>query len=138
MLQETILLKNSVSELKNLRNVISHFATKNNLSQNMINDINLILEEAVINIMHYAYKHDKEPHGISVRLNKRKKVVVCRVEDDGIPFDPLTVAEPKVDATLEERKIGGYGIFLIRKLARSVLYLRNNGKNILTIEVAIK
>lgn len=78
MLQETILLKNSASELKNLRNAINHFATKNGLSQDKINDINLILEEAVINIIHYAYKDDKEPHGILVRLNKRKRYCLPR------------------------------------------------------------
>ena len=55
-------------------------------------------------------------------------------KDDGKAFDPTTeVAEPDVTAAVEDRGIGGLGIFMVKKMARSVAYARQDGKNVLTV-----
>ena len=54
--------------------------------------------------------------------------------DDGAPFDPTgDVKEPDITAGIEDRKIGGLGIFMVRKMARSVRYVREAGRNVLTV-----
>lgn len=58
--------------------------------------------------------------------------------DDGTPFDPLTDAkEPDITASLEDREIGGLGIFMVKKMATSIAYERCDNKNSLEIKIAI-
>ena len=135
MPEETVVLENDISELEKLRKVLDGFGAKNNLSQNTVIEINLVLEEAVVNIIYYAYENKKERHKIVIGLELANEVVVLRVEDDGVPFNLLHSPEPQFDTTVKKMKIGGLGIHLIRKLADSVSYRRTGGKNILTVQM---
>ena len=58
---------------------------------------------------------------------------MIEIIDCGIPFDPLTLPKPDVNAPIEDRKIGGLGIYMMRKLMDKVNYKREQGKNILTL-----
>ena len=94
--------------------------------------LNLALEEAVVNVMNYAYPPDTKGdiHIVAEADDKRLKVTVS---DNGMPFDPTT--HRSVDTTLsaEERPIGGLGIHLITQLMDSVNYERKNNMNVLTL-----
>ena len=78
--------------------------------------LSLALEEAFVNIAHYAYE------GRSITL-----------KDQGMAFDPLSMADPDINAGVEERKIGGLGIYMIKQSTDSCAYERVNGYNILTL-----
>lgn len=94
--------------------------------------LNLALEEAVVNVMNYAYPPDTKGdiHIVAEADDKRLKFTVS---DNGMPFDPTT--HRSVDTTLsaEERPIGGLGIHLITQLMDSVNYERKNNMNVLTL-----
>ena len=64
---------------------------------------------------------------------QRGDSVVIRLTDSGIPFDPLAKPDPDVTESAEKRKIGGLGIYMVKKSMDSISYQRQDGKNILTI-----
>lgn len=128
-----IQIKNQVSELNYLHDEINKLLLEIPLGKNIINDVLLAVEEAIINIISYAFKDEFE-HNISITINRKANSISASIEDDGIEFNPLLIAEPvDLDSSIEDRKIGGLGIFLIKKLMTEVAYERFDNKNKLTL-----
>ena len=130
---ETIILKNDLHEIHRLAEFLTGFLTKNNISQEIIMDINLCLEEAVTNIISYGFGDGAE-HTITITLTRESDQLVCEVRDAGKAFNPLDHPMPDIDLPLERRPIGGLGIFFVRELADEVEYRRAGPENILTIK----
>lgn len=95
-------------------------------------EIELAVEEALVNIFSYAYPDGEGQVEMQCTLNEGKKIVI-EIRDEGIPFDGLSRPDPDTTADIEERKIGGLGIYFIKKVANEVRYSRNDGMNVLTI-----
>ena len=91
--------------------------------------LELLLEEIVANICLHA-----KPEGGNFAIEVKKQVgcIELLFEDDGISFDPLAKQEPDLAAALEDREIGGLGLVLMRKIADSLSYRREQGRNILS------
>ncbi|HSF59020.1 MAG TPA: SpoIIE family protein phosphatase [Candidatus Binatia bacterium] len=128
-----IKLSNKLSELDRVNQTLAAFARRRGLAAKVVHDLNLALEEILINIISYGYT-DKRDHEITVRLRTEPGEVGIDVEDDGQPFNPLEVPEPDTTTPLEERKVGGLGIHLVRKLMDGLEYKRLNDRNLLTIK----
>ena len=99
-----------------------------------LREIELALEELLVNIFNYAYPDGAGEVTIRCRRAGVGRLAV-EIADDGIPFDILTRAEPDLDAPLDERGIGGLGIFFVRQLVPEIGYRREGGKNILTLAI---
>ncbi len=127
---KTFTLRNDLSEMPNLVMNVREFAERNNLGDEIIHDVNLALEERVVNIIRYAYQ-DNIGHDITINMSLQANDLVLEVRDDGDPFNPLEVPAPDIEKPLEERKVGGLGIFFIRNLMDKVGYRREEGTNIL-------
>ena len=125
-------LANEVGEISKLALFIESIAEEYNLDGSLVAGINLALEEAVTNVILYAYPEDTLGH-VEICADKQGDALTFVVADKGKPFDP-TLAPP-VDITLgaEERRIGGLGIHLVRTIMDSVKYARENDMNILTM-----
>jgi anti-sigma regulatory factor (Ser/Thr protein kinase) len=131
-----IIVKNDINEISRVCDVVRKFCEKHHVSDEKCHDITLILDEIITNIVNYAYPDDKE-HELSVDIDKIGVHITLRLVDSGIAFDPLTQADPDVDSSLEERKIGGLGIFIAKQLSDDLKYSRVNGQNQLDIRIAI-
>ena len=132
-MEKSIILANDISEISRLNRFVEEIRDDFSLSPEVAFNLNLVLEEAVVNIINYAYpKEEHERIYLSAKLNEGSIVLV--LTDTGKEFD-LTMA-PDVDITLsaDEREIGGLGIFLIRQIMNEVKYERIDGKNVLTLE----
>ena len=92
--------------------------------------VNLALEEAVSNVMLYAYPGK---HGLVFVECVKGKNVVFTITDEGIPFDPTAAPEADITLSAEERAIGGLGIHLVRQIMDEIRYERIENKNILTL-----
>jgi sigma-B regulation protein RsbU (phosphoserine phosphatase) len=94
--------------------------------------MNLAMEEAVVNVMSYAYPADTVGD-VTIEAVTIADQLQFTITDSGTPFDPT--AKEDVDTTLsaEERPIGGLGIHLVRQLMDSITYERIDGKNVLTL-----
>ena len=101
---------------ENLPNVIE-FVTKmlgENADGKLVFELELICEEVFVNICNYAYGENVGKAEIEV--SKLSDCIVVKFIDSGKKFNPLEIAEPNIHAPLEERSIGGLGIFMTKKL----------------------
>ncbi len=125
-------LHNKVEEISMLAGFIDEIAVKKNLDISLASALNLALEEAVTNVVLYAYP--KESDGtVDIDATLGEKNVEFTIKDSGTPFDPTAVPEADITLSAEERNIGGLGIHLVRNIMDSVKYERIDGKNILTL-----
>jgi serine/threonine-protein kinase RsbW len=95
-------------------------------------DTQLAVEEAITNIIMHGYQAGPGDITIACRASSRK--IEVRIEDSAAPFNPLSLPDPDLSGRVEDRKIGGLGVFLIRQVMDGMSYRRKNGKNILTME----
>ena len=98
--------------------------------------IDLAVEEIYVNIAHYAYSPDKGTVQIDCSVEKTADApakVTVSFTDSGKAFNPLEKPDPDITLSVEEREIGGLGIFLTKKYMDSVLYERKDNQNILTL-----
>ena len=99
-----------------------------------IREIELCVEEVLVNIFNYAYPGDGGQVTIACRRGADGNLVV-RIQDEGIPFNILSASDPDITANIDERQIGGLGIFFVRQLMDGVEYRREANRNILTLSV---
>lgn len=95
--------------------------------------VHLVCEEIVINVVDYAYP-DTDNGYLEIEVSKNEKELVIQFRDGGVPFDPLQREEPDISLPLEERQIGGLGIFLVQQMMDMVSYEYSNNENVLTIK----
>lgn len=132
-MEKSIVLANDISEISRLYEFIEELGNDFSLSPDIVFNLNLVLEEAVVNIINYAYpKEEHESIYLSARMHEGSIVLV--LTDTGKEFDPTAAPEADVTLSADERQIGGLGIFLIRQIMNEVKYQRIEGKNILTLE----
>ncbi len=102
-----------------------------NLSEELINKIDLCAEEVFINIALYAYPERKGK--IEASLDKNDDKIVLRFVDTGIAYNPLAKPDPDITLPPEQRPLGGLGIYMVKQVTEKVSYERNINKNILTM-----
>lgn len=131
-LTETLTLKNNVKEVAKLSAFIKQVTEQLQIEKKLASQLRLAVEEAVVNVIDYAYPAEKEGD-IEVRVMSDDNIIKFVIIDSGGAFDPT--AKEKADITLsaEDRQIGGLGLLLVRELMDSINYERENGKNILTL-----
>ena len=131
-LMETLTIKNDVHEVTRFSNFMKSATEKMGIGKPLANQLRLAVEEAVVNVIDYAYPVGTEGN-VEIRMMFNGRRLKIMIIDSGIPFDP-TMKE-KADTTLsaKDRQIGGLGILLVRELMDSINYERENGKNILTL-----
>lgn len=131
---ETLHLINDIQDVPKLGDWIEGLGEKWDLPLPQVFNLNLALEEAVVNVMNYAYPHEKGKP-ITVTANKDSEAFYFVIEDEGIPFDPTKAENPDITLDADERPIGGLGIFLVQELMSRISYERKDNKNILSLYV---
>ena len=130
-------LVNDSAELAAMAKSIRKFSIENELSSRNLNDITLAAEEIVSNIIFYAYR-DPGEHSIEIDIVLQDKCAAISIIDDGKPFNPVKAADPDLKSNIDNRKIGGLGIFFAKKIASEITYRRANGKNVLQMTIALQ
>jgi len=129
-------LKSNLSELDNLCRHLETFGQKTGLSKKFVFEVNLVLDELFTNIISYGFDDGCE-HVIKVTITPENGGLCLYIEDDGKPFNPVEFEVPDVSCSIEECKIGGLGIHIIRKLMDDICYERCEDKNILKLKKGI-
>ncbi len=129
-------LKNHLSELETLHDNLKAFGESIGLSRKAIFEINLVMEEIFTNIVTHAFDNNAE-HRISFLFLHENGMMIMRIEDTGISFNPLCVQTPDLECSLEDRKIGGLGVYLTKHFMDHIDYERRGNKNILILKKSI-
>jgi len=121
-----------IESLEELMGFVSNSAQAAGFSGERIQEIDLAMEEALVNIFSYAYGGD--PGGeVEVRCRmEAEATLIVDILDCGIPFDIRAAPAPDIRSEISERGIGGLGIMLIKKMVDEVKYRREGECNILT------
>lgn len=126
-------LHNNIRETPKIADFMDDIVGETGIDVGLASSLNLALEEAVVNVMNYAYPKD-QIGSIIIEAYADKENIKFIITDNGQPFDPTNSnSEPDITAGIEERSIGGLGIFLVTHLMDKVKYERKNDKNILTL-----
>lgn len=125
-------IKNQPQELARLAGWLNWLDMDLGLSHRCLFRLELAAEEAVTNVLEYAYPSG-EDHSITIRLCQEGHSITLEIQDEGQAYNPLAVPEKVFATTLQEAEIGGLGIALIRNYTDSLHYRRENQKNILTL-----
>ena len=133
---ETSIL-NKIRDLSRMPELVAQLAEQQGLSEDTVFGMNVALDEMLSNIIKYGYTDDAI-HEIHIRLSVAGPLLVAEIEDDGQPFDPCAAGPVDVDAPLEERKVGGLGIHIVRTLCTEVGYARVNGRNRLVMKMLLQ
>jgi len=96
--------------------------------------IDIAIDELFGNIAHYAYTPEVGNATVRVEVEEEPMAVVITFLDQGVPYDPLTAEDPDTTLSADERKIGGLGIFMVKKSMDEIDYKYQDGQNILTIK----
>lgn len=130
---QALTLHNDVGEMTLLAPFIEESCDAFGVSPDIAFQLQLVLDEAVANVVNYAYSESGQE--FQVTIDKVDAQLVVQVVDHGIPFDPTqdSVA-PDITLSVEERPIGGLGIFLIKEMMDEVEYQRQGDSNILTMK----
>jgi anti-sigma regulatory factor (Ser/Thr protein kinase) len=133
----TIQIPADVREIERLNQLVRQFGELHQVPSRALYAVNLALDELVTNVILYGYD-DPTGHEVLVRIDVEAGKLTASVHDDGKTFNPLEIAVPDLNATLQQRELGGLGIHLVRSLMDDVRYAQQSGKNVLTIEKKIR
>ncbi len=98
-----------------------------------ITQVMVAVEEIFVNIAHYAYPNENGKATVQVEMKNEPLTMVITFLDSGIEYNPLAREDPDVTLSAEDRKIGGLGIYIVKKSMDEVSYQYKNGQNQLTI-----
>ncbi len=126
-----ISLPANMDNFDNIMDFIQRNAEKTGFNKKKTQEIRLACEEIIINIINYAYPDKKGNIEIHCDATKGGKDYQIKIIDWGIPFNPLSNPEPDTSIPIEDREIGGLGIYLVRNVMDKINYQREDDKNIL-------
>ena len=125
-------LVNDLQEIGSAAAKIDAYCEARALAPQIAYAINLSVDEILTNTISYGYDDD-EQHRIDLTLRAEGETLLVVIEDDGRAFDSSLAREPDVDATLEERSLGGLGLFLVQQMMDEVVYQRTDDRNVITL-----
>lgn len=125
---------NDFASIEEVNEAFNAFAQDHAIADDVRRTFNIAFDDLINNIVSYGYADDDE-HRILVDivLDPSVRRLEAIIADDGMPFDPFAVAAPDLDDELDERRIGGLGIHLVRTMMDEVEYRRDDGKNVVVI-----
>jgi len=127
---ETLRLPATMESLESFRLFVLERLHPLEPTAEMVFKVELVLEEVLTNVIHYAYPETPGEVEVGVALEPRRKLSV-RVKDWGVPFNPLERPDPNLSEEVSERPVGGLGIHLIRHLVAELAYQWREGANTL-------
>ncbi len=125
---KTVRITNQRDQVDTVRKFFDDYSKENKLTEKTVHDIQMALDELLTNIVNYGYE-DSDEHKIDVRFGINDDAVRVEIIDDSKPYNILEQENPDISLSVEDKPIGGLGIFLIKKLMSNVDYYTEEGKN---------
>jgi len=128
---ERLILPAKLENLEKMFSFVREGAGRQGFIEEHVGKVQLACEEAIVNVINYAY-----PGGsgdVEITYDNKDGCLEIVIADSGVEFNPLTLPEPDILSPVQDRKIGGLGIFMIKKIMDDVRYAREGGRNILTM-----
>lgn len=132
----SIKLKNRLTDLEKIRQAVSSLTSAQSCTKRKFKEIDLVLEELFVNVVHHGFTDDKE-HEIKLSLGCEDEMLIIRMEDDGRPFNIMEAKNTDTRCAIEKRCAGGLGIQLVKHFTDHCEYHRQDGKNVIILKKKI-
>jgi serine/threonine-protein kinase RsbW len=132
----SIALNNDRQELLRLAATVEKFGAEHHLSDDLTNNVNLVLDEIVSNVIKHGHA-PTDPGGITITLSVDDTRLTIDISDGGIAFNPLEATPPDLDLPIMDRPVGGLGIHIVKTLTETADYRREGERNHLTFTMLL-
>ena len=128
-----VTIVNDLAELERLADVVDTFVLDHNMPSRLAFNLNLSLDELITNIVSYGFS-DSDAHDILVSLRVEDGFLITEIVDDAMQYDPFAQApEPDLELGVDDRPIGGLGVYLVKEFMSRTQYERQGDRNITTL-----
>lgn len=131
---EQLIVEATVENLEKVTDFIIESLEERNCKPKIIMQMELVIEELFVNVAHYAYKPNKGICTVQKELDEDPRAITITFIDSGMPYNPLEHEDPDTSLGVEEREIGGLGIFLVKKNVDEISYEHKDGQNVLRLK----
>ncbi len=132
IIEKTIRLPARIANLEKLVDFTIGVLREGKIGERTVSDLHLAVDEACTNCCSYAYPGE-EPGEVELTCRIGPEEIRIAIRDWGRPFNPLEARPPDLTLDIEDRPIGGLGIFLLKKFSDRLEYRREQDANVLTI-----
>jgi anti-sigma regulatory factor (Ser/Thr protein kinase) len=129
-------IANDLAELSRVAEAIDEFCAKHAIPAANAFKLNIALEELLTNTISDGYS-DEQRHEIAIDIVRDGETIVTELSDDARPYDPLNAPPPDLDSAIEDRRVGGLGVHLVKTLMDDVAYAYRDGRNHVTLRKKI-
>ncbi|KAB2909760.1 MAG: ATP-binding protein [Ignavibacteriales bacterium] len=129
---KSIVIQNKIEETVAVADYVESTTRSVGFSDKEVYDILIALDEVLANITYYAYSEGTTGE-IEIEVSFKDDVLQIKFIDSGVEFNPLAKKDPDLSVSIENRAVGGLGIYIVKKLMDSVTYSREGKKNIFII-----
>jgi len=126
-IRRRISVKSTTDNLSTIRNFIKEFSALVGFDKETSNKIVLATDEACTNIIKHAYKYSKSGD-ININVSYSNKKIKISITDEGVHFNSKSIKEPNLKKYYEEKRVGGLGMFLMKKLMDEIIYSQPKAK----------
>ncbi len=130
---EQIIVEATVENLERVTDFIIESLEERNCKPKIIMQMELVIEELFVNVAHYAYTPNKGICTVQKEIEENPRAISITFIDSGMPYNPLEHDDPDTSLGVEEREIGGLGIFLVKKNVDKISYEHKDGQNVLRL-----
>ena len=131
---EKLTIDATIENLETVTEFITSSLEEKDCSIKIIMQMELVMEEIFVNVASYAYRPNVGSVTVCKEIEDAPRAIKITFIDGGVDFNPLAKEDPNINASVEERNIGGLGIFLVKKNVDDIFYERKDGKNIFTVK----
>jgi sigma-B regulation protein RsbU (phosphoserine phosphatase) len=135
--KKNLILPNDVQEVPKLAAFVDEVCEAAGMDMSTTMQMNLAIEEAVVNVMEYAYPAGTKGE-VRIEAQTNDTYVEFIISDDGKPFNPTEKGDVDTTLSAEERSIGGLGIMLVKHYMDDTIYKYVDGQNVLTLRKNLK
>ncbi len=129
-------LESQLAEIQELAEALDRFSKISAIPPKVLFRINLAIDELITNTITHGYAGNARRQ-IDVVVNRGDRHLEVELMDDGLPFNPLSVATPDTEAGIEDRALGGLGVHFVRTLIEQVEYRHDGARNIIRLTVPL-
>lgn len=122
-------LANQMGEIRRVNNALSDFLSEEGVPDRTIHHVRLVVEELVSNVVRHGFDDPSAAQRIDVDVRTEPRRVMVTIEDSGRAFNPNDAPPPPALDPMRENRVGGMGIFLVKKLTSELTYTRENDRN---------
>lgn len=128
---EHFVLEPNLTEIDRINDELNDFAKAHGVANGIIQKLKISIDDLVTNIITHGLSGDD--HSIEIRFTCSDKQLVVEISDDGIAFNPFDGAKPDTTLSIEDREVGGLGVFLVSELVDDVAYQWHNHRNVVKL-----